>query len=123
MLIMVQPKLGFNLVVVAVVGGLFLGLWIDRKLGTSPSATLLLLGLGTLVAVIGCYRAMTSAAAGLAGGQEEGEEVKQEVAYRGGSSCVPWLSSFRWGWRSSPCRWWASSWACGWTAGWTPVPG
>jgi len=59
-----------GVVVVAVLGGLFLGLWIDRKLGTSPSATLLLLGLGTLVAIIGCWRAMASVVANLAAGQE-----------------------------------------------------
>jgi ATP synthase protein I len=65
-------------VVVAVLGGLFLGLWIDRKLGSSPWATLLLLGLGTLVAVIGCYRAMASAGANLAAGQkiEWGEPLR-----------------------------------------------
>jgi F0F1-type ATP synthase assembly protein I len=44
-----------GVVVVAVLGGLFLGLWIDRELGSSPWATLLLLGLGTLVAVVGVW--------------------------------------------------------------------
>ena len=78
-----------GVVVVAVLGGLFLGLWIDRELGSSPWATLLLLGLGTLVAVIGCYRAMTSAAASLAVGQEEGEEVKQEAGLSGGEFLRP----------------------------------
>jgi F0F1-type ATP synthase assembly protein I len=42
-------------VVVTVLGGLFLGLWIDRKLGSTPWATLLLLALGTLVAVMGVW--------------------------------------------------------------------
>ena len=57
-------------VVAAVLGSLFLGLWIDRKLGSSPWATLLLLGLGTLVAVVGCYRAIAPVTARLAAGQE-----------------------------------------------------
>ncbi|MGD8969090.1 MAG: AtpZ/AtpI family protein [Anaerolineae bacterium] len=59
-----------GVVVVAVLGGLFLGLWIDRKLGSSPWATLLLLGLGTLVAVVGCYRVMAPVVAHLAAGQK-----------------------------------------------------
>ena len=57
-------------VTVAVLGSLFLGLWIDRELGSSPWATLLLLGLGTLVAVTGCYRVVTPVAARLTAGQE-----------------------------------------------------
>jgi F0F1-type ATP synthase assembly protein I len=59
-----------GVVVVAVLGSLFLGLWIDRKLGSSPWATLLLLGLGTLVAIIGCYRAMAPVIAHVAAGQK-----------------------------------------------------
>jgi ATP synthase protein I len=35
---------------------LFLGLWIDGKLHTSPWATLILLAVGTLVAIVGAYR-------------------------------------------------------------------
>jgi F0F1-type ATP synthase assembly protein I len=57
-------------VVVAVLGSMFLGLWIDRKLGSSPWATLLLLGLGTLVAVTGCYRVVSPVVARLTVGQE-----------------------------------------------------
>jgi F0F1-type ATP synthase assembly protein I len=57
-------------VVVAVLGSLFLGLWIDRKLGSSPWVTLLLLGLGTLVAVVGCYRVVAPVVARLGAGQE-----------------------------------------------------
>jgi ATP synthase protein I len=57
-------------VTVAVLGSLFLGLWIDRELGSSPWATLLLLGLGTLVAVMGCYRVVAPMVAHLAAGQE-----------------------------------------------------
>jgi len=53
-------------VAVAVLGSLFLGLWIDRELGSSPWATLLLLGLGTLVAVMGCYRVVAPMVAHLA---------------------------------------------------------
>ncbi|TET50634.1 MAG: hypothetical protein E3J64_08000, partial [Anaerolineales bacterium] len=47
-----------GVVVVAVLGTLFLGLWVDRRLGVSPWATLLALGLGTLVAVMGSYRVL-----------------------------------------------------------------
>lgn len=57
-------------VVVAVLGSMFLGLWIDHKLGSSPWAVLLSLGLGTLVAVTGCYRVVAPVAARLAAGQE-----------------------------------------------------
>jgi F0F1-type ATP synthase assembly protein I len=57
-------------VTVAVLGSLFLGLWIDRELGSSPWATLLLLGLGTLVAVTGCYRVVAPVVARLTAGQE-----------------------------------------------------
>jgi ATP synthase protein I len=57
-------------VTVTVLGSLFLGLWIDRELGSSPWATLLLLGLGTLVAVMGCYRVVAPMVAHLAAGQE-----------------------------------------------------
>ena len=35
---------------------LFLGLWIDGKLHTSPWATLILIAVGTLVAIVGIYR-------------------------------------------------------------------
>jgi F0F1-type ATP synthase assembly protein I len=57
-------------VTVTVLGSLFLGLWIDRELGSSPWATLLLLGLGTLVAVTGCYRVVSPVVARLTAGQE-----------------------------------------------------
>lgn len=57
-------------VVIPVVANLFLGLWIDRRLGSSPWATLLLLVLGTLVAIVASYRAMVPVVAGLAAGQE-----------------------------------------------------
>jgi ATP synthase protein I len=57
-------------VTVAVLGSLFLGLWIDRELGSSPWATLLLLGLGTLIAVMGCYRVVAPMVGRLAAGQE-----------------------------------------------------
>jgi F0F1-type ATP synthase assembly protein I len=59
-----------GVVVVAVLGSLFLGLTIDRELGSSPWATLLLLGLGTLVAVAGCYRVVAPVVARLTVGQE-----------------------------------------------------
>jgi F0F1-type ATP synthase assembly protein I len=59
-----------GVVVVAVLGSLLLGLRIDRQLGSSPWATLLLLGLGTLVAVAGCYRVVAPVVARLTVGQE-----------------------------------------------------
>ena len=46
-------------VIVAVLGSMFLGLWIDRKLGSSPWA------------VAGCYRVVAPVAASLVAGQED----------------------------------------------------
>jgi ATP synthase protein I len=47
-------------VLVALLAALFLGLWADRTFGIEPYATLASLAVGTLVAVLACYRAMTS---------------------------------------------------------------
>lgn len=44
------------MVVVLTVGCLFLGLWIDSKLQSSPWATLILIAVGTLLAIVGAYR-------------------------------------------------------------------
>ena len=44
------------MVVVSILGCLFLGLWIDGKLHTRPWATLTLIAVGTLVAIVGIYR-------------------------------------------------------------------
>lgn len=68
-------------VVAAVLGSLFLGLWIDRKLGTTPWATLLSLGLGTLVAVVGFYRTIAPVVVDVAAGQEVewGESLRSLV--------------------------------------------
>ena len=44
------------MVVVSILGCLFLGLWIDGKLHSSPWATLTLIAVGTLVAIVGAYR-------------------------------------------------------------------
>jgi len=44
------------MVVVSILGCLFLGLWIDGKLHTRPWATLTLIAVGTLVAIVGTYR-------------------------------------------------------------------
>ncbi|MGD9029904.1 MAG: AtpZ/AtpI family protein [Anaerolineae bacterium] len=57
-------------VVAAVLGGLFSGLWVDRRLGTSPWATLLMVVLGTFVAVVGVYRLLSPLVAKVAEGQE-----------------------------------------------------
>ena len=44
------------MVVVSILGCLFLGLWIDGKLHTRPWATLTLIVVGTVVAIVGTYR-------------------------------------------------------------------
>ena len=44
------------MVVVSILGCLFLGLWIDGKLHSSPWATLTLIAVGTVVAIVGTYR-------------------------------------------------------------------
>jgi F0F1-type ATP synthase assembly protein I len=49
------------MVVVSTVGCLFLGLWIDGKLHSSPWATLTLIAVGTLVVIVGIYRLVYSA--------------------------------------------------------------
>jgi F0F1-type ATP synthase assembly protein I len=45
-----------GMVVGSILVCLFLGLWIDGKLHTRPWATLILLAVGTLVAIVGTYR-------------------------------------------------------------------
>lgn len=44
------------MVVVSILGCLFLGLWIDSKLHSRPWATLILIAVGILVAIVGIYR-------------------------------------------------------------------
>jgi ATP synthase protein I len=44
------------LVVVLTLGCLFLGLWIDGKLHSSPWATLIFIAVGILVSIVGAYR-------------------------------------------------------------------
>ncbi len=44
------------MVVVLTLGCLFLGLWIDSKLQSSPWATLILIAVGILLAIAGAYR-------------------------------------------------------------------
>ena len=44
------------MVVGSILGCLFLGLWVDGKLHTRPWATLILIAVGTLVAIVGTYR-------------------------------------------------------------------
>ena len=51
---------------------LFLGLWIDGKLDTKPCATLILIAVGTLVAIAGTYRLARSFM------EEQLEESKKE---------------------------------------------
>jgi ATP synthase protein I len=69
-----------GVVIVAVLGSMFLGLWIDRQLGSSPWAVLLLLGLGTLVAVAGCYRVVAPVAANMVAGQ--GDEWEAALSWK-----------------------------------------
>ncbi|MGQ9683422.1 MAG: AtpZ/AtpI family protein [Anaerolineae bacterium] len=49
------------LTVITAVGGLFLGLWIDRRLGTRPLATLILVLLGVLIGLLGTVNLARSA--------------------------------------------------------------
>ena len=44
------------MVVTSILACLFLGLWVDGKLHSSPWATLIFMAIGTLVAVAGTYR-------------------------------------------------------------------
>ena len=44
------------MVITSTLGCLFLGLWIDSKLHSRPWATLILIAVGILVAVVGTYR-------------------------------------------------------------------
>ena len=44
------------MVVISILACLFLGLWIDGKLHTRPWATLTLIAVGMLVAIVGTYR-------------------------------------------------------------------
>jgi len=44
------------IVVTSILACLFLGLWVDSKLHSSPLATLILIVVGTLVAITGSYR-------------------------------------------------------------------
>jgi ATP synthase protein I len=72
-------------VLVALLGSLFLGLWADRALGIGPYAVLTSLALGTVVAVAGCYRIMTSAVQGLnvSGAAEQGATLPAGGPARG----------------------------------------
>lgn len=44
------------MVITSTIGCLFLGLWIDSKLHSRPWATLILIAVGILVAIVGTYR-------------------------------------------------------------------
>jgi ATP synthase protein I len=47
--------IGFSLAI-SIVGGAFLGRWLDGKFGTEPVLTLVFLVLGLLVGFVGAYR-------------------------------------------------------------------
>ena len=51
-------------VAVCIGGGSFGGLWLDRQLGLSPVFTLVGLGLGITVAVLGMYRMLMAVLSG-----------------------------------------------------------
>lgn len=43
-------------IAICIIGGLFAGLWLDRKLGVLPTFTLIGIILGTVVAFYGVYK-------------------------------------------------------------------
>jgi F0F1-type ATP synthase assembly protein I len=45
-----------GMVTCSILGSLFLGLWLDRRLGTAPCITLILMVVGLTVAAVGAYR-------------------------------------------------------------------
>ncbi|MBI2029124.1 AtpZ/AtpI family protein [Candidatus Gottesmanbacteria bacterium] len=51
----VGSQLGFT-ISFPIAGGVLLGVFLDKKLGTAPSLTLLLLGLGVVVSFITLFR-------------------------------------------------------------------
>jgi F0F1-type ATP synthase assembly protein I len=49
-----------GMIACSILGSLFLGLWLDRRLGTTPCMLLVLMVIGLVVAVVGTYRLATS---------------------------------------------------------------
>jgi len=50
-----------GILVCSVFGALLGGIWLDRKLGTSPCLMLVLMVLGVILAMIGVYRTVNKA--------------------------------------------------------------
>jgi F0F1-type ATP synthase assembly protein I len=46
-------------IVCSVLGSLFLGMWLDRRLGSAPCLMMVLMVIGLTLAVIGAYRLAT----------------------------------------------------------------
>ena len=53
-------------------GGAFGGLWLDRQLDTGPALTLVGLGLGLTVAIVGMFRMLMAVLAATADSNDEG---------------------------------------------------
>ena len=51
-----------GLIACSVLGSLFLGLWLDRRLGSAPCLMLLFMLVGLVLAVVGAYRLATKVA-------------------------------------------------------------
>lgn len=55
----VNASLAFQiggLIVCSVLGSLFVGIWLDRRLGSAPCVMIALMVIGLVIAVIGAYR-------------------------------------------------------------------
>jgi F0F1-type ATP synthase assembly protein I len=53
-----NAALGFQiagLIACSVFGSLFLGIWLDRRLGIAPCAMIVMMVLGVVVAIVGAY--------------------------------------------------------------------
>lgn len=48
-----------GLITCSVLGSFFLGMWLDRRLGSTPCLTLLLVMIGFALAMVGAYRLAT----------------------------------------------------------------
>ncbi|MDH7485173.1 MAG: AtpZ/AtpI family protein [Anaerolineae bacterium] len=64
------------MVVASILACLFLGLWVDSRLGITPVATLVLIAVGTLVAIVGSYRLVSPVA------EQEAAKQKAEIPTR-----------------------------------------
>lgn len=44
-----------GLIICSVLGSLFLGIWVDRRLGSAPCITIVMMVVGFVVALVGAY--------------------------------------------------------------------